>query len=132
MSPNQKTREQWATTAPLRQHQHPRQDRNTKSHRVTNEKEGTMQALMIGHLTGKDYVELWPEEGMFIAKARAEGLVRDVFLKADHTGPILILADTTADEARERMASLPFIVHDIASFDYIELDLPPASSPVGR
>jgi hypothetical protein len=87
---------------------------------------------MIGHLTGKDYVELLPEEGMFIAEARDEGLVRDVFLKADHTGPVLILADTTADEARERMASLPFIVHDIASFDYIELDLPPASSPVSR
>ena len=91
-----------------------------------------MHVLMIGHLTGKDYVELLPEEGMFIAKARDEVLVRDVFLKADHTGPILILADTTADEARERMASLPFIVHDIASFDYIELDLPPTSSPVSR
>jgi hypothetical protein len=91
-----------------------------------------MHVLMIGHLTGKDYSELSPEEGMFIAKARAEGLVRDIFLKADHTGPVLILADTTADEARERMASLPFIAHDIASFDYIELDLPPANSPVSR
>jgi len=87
---------------------------------------------MIGHLTGKDYRELLPEEGMFIAKARAEGVVRDDFLKTDHTDPILILADTTAGEARERMASLPFIVHDIASFDYIELDLPPASFPVSK
>ena len=91
-----------------------------------------MHVLMIGRSTGKDYSELLPEEGMFIAKARAEGLVRDVFLKADHTGPILILADTTADEARERIASLPFIVHGVASFDYIELDLPPASSPVSK
>jgi len=88
-----------------------------------------MHVLMIGHLTGKDYSELLPEEGMFIAKARAEGTVRDVFLKADHSGPVLILPDTTADEARERMASLPFIVHDIASFDYIELILPPAGLP---
>ena len=89
-----------------------------------------MHVLKIGHLTGKDYSELLPEEGMFIAKARAEGLVRDVFLKADHTGPILILAGITADAARNRMASLPFIVHEVASFDYIELDLPPASSLV--
>jgi len=88
-----------------------------------------MHVLMIGHLTGKDYSELLPEEGMFIAKARAEGTVRDVFLKADHSGPVLILPDTTADEARERMAGLPFIVHDIASFDYIELILPPAGLP---
>jgi len=42
---------------------------------------------------------------------------------------VLILADTTADEARERMAGLPFIVHDIASFDYIEITLPPAGLP---
>ncbi len=39
---------------------------------------------------------------------------------------MLILADVTADQARERMAELPFIVHDIATFDYIEMILPPA------
>lgn len=117
---------------PPKQYVHPLPDRNTKSHRPTNEKEKTMHVLMIGHLTGKDYSELLPEEGMFIAEARAKGLVRDVFLKTDHTDPILILADTTADEARERMASLPFIVHDIATFDYIELDLPPANLPVSK
>ena len=88
-----------------------------------------MHVLMIGHLTGKDYSELLQEEGMFIGKARAEGAVRDVFLKADRSGPVLILPDTTGDEARERMASLPFIVHDIASFDYIELIDPPAGLP---
>jgi len=88
-----------------------------------------VHVLMIGHLTGKDYSELLQEEGMFIAKARAEGAVRDVFLKADHSGPVLLLPDTTADEARERMAGLPFIVHDIASFDYVELIDPPAGLP---
>ncbi|MGO9903634.1 MAG: hypothetical protein ACLP0J_29105 [Solirubrobacteraceae bacterium] len=85
-----------------------------------------MHVLMIGQLTGKEYNHLLPEEGAFIGPLRAEGLVQDVFLKADHTGPVLILADVTADQARERMAELPFIVHDIATFDYIEMILPPA------
>jgi hypothetical protein len=81
---------------------------------------------MIGQLTGKDYQHLLQEEGAFIAPLRAEGLVRDIFIKADGSGPVLILADVTADQARERFAAMPFIVHDIATFDFIEMDLPPA------
>ena len=84
-----------------------------------------MHVLMLGQLTGKDYLQLLPEEGQFIAKAKAEGLVRDAWIKADHTGPVLVLADVTADEAREKMASLPFVVHDIATFEYIEIADPP-------
>ena len=67
-----------------------------------------MHVLMIGHLTGKDYSELLEEEGKFIGKSRAEGIVGDVFLKADRTGPILILPDTTADQARERYGESSF------------------------
>jgi len=89
-----------------------------------------MHVLMIGQLTGKEYQHLLPEEGAFIAPLRAEGLVKDIYLTVDKAGkpagPVLILADVTADEARERMAELPFIVHDIATFDYTEMLLPPA------
>jgi len=81
-----------------------------------------MHVLMIGQVTGKEYTELQlQEEGVFIANAKAEGLVQELFLKADQTGPVLILAGVTADQAWERMAGLPFIVQDIATFDYIEM-----------
>jgi hypothetical protein len=43
-------------------------------------------------------------------------------LKADRSGPILLLNDTDADDARKRLATLPFIEHDLVTFDYIELD----------
>lgn len=46
----------------------------------------------------------------------------DVFLKADRSGPILLLNDTNADDARDRLATLPFIQHELITFDYIELD----------
>jgi hypothetical protein len=87
-----------------------------------------MHVLMMGQLAGKkeDYSQLQPEENKFIRKAIAEGLVRDVFVKTDQTGIVMILSDVTADEAREKMASLPFIVHDAATFEYIEIADPPA------
>jgi hypothetical protein len=44
----------------------------------------------------------------------------------------LILADVTADQARERFAAMPFIVHDIATFDFIEMNLPPAGLTTDR
>lgn len=87
-----------------------------------------MHVLMTGQLAGKkeDYAELQPEENKFIRKAVAEGLVRDIFVKTDQTGIVMILSDVTADEAREKMASLPFIAHGAATFEYIEIADPPA------
>lgn len=85
-----------------------------------------MHVLMIGQMTGKDFQHLLQEENVFIAPLEAEGLVRDIFIKADGSGPVLILADVTADQARERFAAMPFIVHDIATFDFIEMNPRPA------
>jgi hypothetical protein len=81
-----------------------------------------MKVLVIGHLTGKDIRPYLEAEGRTVAGLRAGGLIRDVFLKADRTGPILLLNDTTATEAPGRLAALPFIEHELVTFDYIELD----------
>ncbi len=81
-----------------------------------------MKVLVIGHLTGKDIRPHLEAEGRAIARFRSDGLIRDVFLKADRSGPILLLNDTTAAEAPGRLASLPFIEHELVTFDYIELD----------
>ena len=81
-----------------------------------------MKVLVIGHLTGKDITPHLAAEGRRVAELRAEGLIRDVFLKADRSGPILLLNDTDAGDAEERLATLPFIEHDLVTFDYVELD----------
>ncbi len=81
-----------------------------------------MKVLVIGHLTGKDIRPHLEAEGRAVARLRSDGLIRDVFLKADGSGPILLLNDTTAAEAPGRLASLPFIEHELVTFDYIELD----------
>jgi hypothetical protein len=81
-----------------------------------------MKVLVIGHLTGKDIGPHLQAEGRRIAELRKEGLIRDVFLKADRTGPVLLLNDTDASHAPARLASLPFVEHELVTFDYIELD----------
>ena len=81
-----------------------------------------MNVLVIGQLTGKDITPHLQAEGRRVAELRAEGLIRDVFLKADRSGPILLLNDTDAHDAQVRLASLPFIEHELVTFEYIELD----------
>lgn len=86
-----------------------------------------MKVLVIGQLTGKDIGPFLDAEGRRVRELRADGLIRDVFLKTDRSGPVLLLNDVTADEAPARLASLPFVEHDLVTFDYIELaDTPPA------
>jgi len=81
-----------------------------------------MKVLAIGQLTGKDILPHLVAEGRRVAELRADGFVRDVFLKADRSGPILILNDTSAADAPGRLATLPFVEHDLVTFDYVELD----------
>jgi hypothetical protein len=81
-----------------------------------------VKVLVIGHLTGNDIRPHLEAEGKRVAELRSDGLIRDVFLKADRSGPILVLNDTTAENAREQLATLPFIEHDLVTFDYIELN----------
>ena len=81
-----------------------------------------MKVLVIGQLTGKDITPHLQAEGRRVAELRAEGLIRDVFLKSDRSGPILLLNDTGARDAEQRLATLPYIEHELVTFDYIELD----------
>jgi hypothetical protein len=48
-----------------------------------------MKVLAIGHLTGKDIGPHLQAEGKRVTELRADGLIRDVFLKADRSGPVL-------------------------------------------
>jgi hypothetical protein len=81
-----------------------------------------MKVLAIGSLTGKDTAPHLQDEARRIAQLREEGLIDSVFLKVDRTGPILLLNDVTADEAAERLAALPFLVENLVTFEYLDLE----------
>jgi hypothetical protein len=54
-----------------------------------------MKVLVIGHLTGKDITPYLEAEGRRVAELRADGFIRGVFLKADRSGPVLLLNDNS-------------------------------------
>lgn len=80
-----------------------------------------MKTLVIGHLTGKDIGPHIPAEGQAVNRLREQGVIRDVFLKVDHSGPIIIINDASAEQAAEHLKDLPFLEHDLVTFQYIEL-----------
>lgn len=80
-----------------------------------------MKTLVIGHLTGMDIAPHIPAEGRLVTQLRDQGVIREVYLKADHTGPILIVNDADAEQAAERLKDLPFVEHDLVTFEYVEL-----------
>lgn len=86
-----------------------------------------MKVLAIGRLKAKDVAPHIPAERKRVAELRAEGFLEEVFLRADATGPVLLLNDTTAADAHERLKTLPFVEEDLVAFDYIELTGLPAS-----
>jgi hypothetical protein len=81
-----------------------------------------MNVLAIGYLTGKDVRPHIPAEQEAVAKLRQEGFIADVYLKADRTGPVLVLKDTDRPHAKARLAVLPFVQEHLVAFDLIELD----------
>jgi hypothetical protein len=81
-----------------------------------------MNVLAIGYMTGKDIRPHIPAEQEAVAKLRQEGFIGDVYLKADRTGPVLILKDTDRADAKQRLADLPFVQEHLVAFDLIELD----------
>ena len=84
-----------------------------------------MHMLAIGTLTTQDFQQYLPEEGEVTARWFQEGALKGLYVKADHSGPILVLSDTDTAGAQKRMADLPFVAHGVATFEYIEiLDLP--------
>lgn len=81
-----------------------------------------MNVLAIGYLTGKDMRSHLQAEQKRVAELLEEGLIADVFLKADRTGPVLILKDTDRADAKQRLATLPFVEEHLVAFELIELD----------
>ena len=91
-----------------------------------------MHVLAIGQLTTQDYQQHLAEEGEVIARWFQEGALKDVYLKADRSGPILLLNDTDKAGAEKRMADLPFVVHGVATFEYIEVIERPGAPSAGN
>jgi muconolactone delta-isomerase len=56
-----------------------------------------------------------------LADLRREGLVREAFTPAGGHGAISILQAPSLDEVRTQMSRLPFVAHELMTFDYTEI-----------
>lgn len=80
-----------------------------------------MNVLAIGQMTGKNIQPFIEAEKEAVADLRKQGLIRELMLKADRSGPILLLNDVDAAEAERRLATLPFVEKELLTFEFVEL-----------
>ncbi|HTW41044.1 MAG TPA: hypothetical protein VMD79_01870 [Solirubrobacteraceae bacterium] len=80
-----------------------------------------MKILAIGKLTGPDVTPHVPEEQRVVAQWREDGFILDSFLRRDRSGAILLLEDTDAAAAEQRLGKLPFVERDLIEFELVEL-----------
>lgn len=80
-----------------------------------------MNVLAIGQMTGKNIQPFIEAEKQAMAELRRQGLIREFLLKADRTGPILLLNDVDAAKAERHLAALPFVKEELLTFELVEL-----------
>jgi len=80
-----------------------------------------MKIVAIGKLTGVDISPYLSEEQRVVAQWREDGFVLDSFLLRDRSGTILLLDDTDAAAAEQRLGKLPFVERDLIEFELVEL-----------
>jgi hypothetical protein len=81
-----------------------------------------MYFFATGHLTRPG--EIGPfleEEKRVLAELRGVGVVREAFSPAVGHGVISILEGPSLQDVRTQMARLPFVEHELMTFDYTEI-----------
>ena len=81
-----------------------------------------MYFFATGHLVRPDEIgPLLEEEKRVLAELRAEGVVREAFSPAVGHGVISILEGPSLQDVQTQMARLPFVAHELLTFDYTEI-----------
>jgi hypothetical protein len=50
-----------------------------------------------------------------------EGVIREIYFRADRTSAVLILECENLEEAKEKLSTLPLVQEDLIYFDFIPL-----------
>jgi muconolactone delta-isomerase len=79
-----------------------------------------MKVLAVSNNTG-DPTAYIPDEMRRIGELQASGVIEQLFLKADHSGAVIILEAESADEAERQLSTLPLVERGLTSFEVIEL-----------
>ncbi|HYZ00671.1 MAG TPA: muconolactone Delta-isomerase family protein [Candidatus Binatia bacterium] len=66
------------------------------------------------------------DEGKRVRELQDAGVLEQLWLRADHSGAVVLLEAADAADARRHLATLPLVQNGIATVDVIELLLPPS------
>jgi uncharacterized protein YggL (DUF469 family) len=79
-----------------------------------------MKVLAISNNTG-DPTSHIADEMRRIAELQEAGVIRELYLKADRSGAVMMLEAQSTDEAQRQLATLPLVERGVTSFEVTEL-----------
>ena len=71
--------------------------------------------------TAEDFQPLLEAEAIRVWELYKEGVIREIYFRADRTSAVLILECENLEEAIEKLSTLPLVQEDLIYFDFIPL-----------
>jgi muconolactone delta-isomerase len=82
-----------------------------------------MKVLALFH-NQQDPTPYLADERKRVRELQEEGVLEQLWLRADHTGAVLLLEAADAADAHRHLATFPLVEHGVATVEVIELLLP--------
>lgn len=71
--------------------------------------------------TAEDFQPHLEAEAIRVWELYKEGVIREIYFRADRTNAVLILECENLEEAKEKLSTLPLVQEDLIYFDFIPL-----------
>ena len=71
--------------------------------------------------TAEDFQPHLEAEAIRVWELYKEGVIREIYFRADRTSAVLILECDNLEEAKEKLSTLPLVQEDLIYFDFIPL-----------
>ena len=71
--------------------------------------------------TAEDFQPLLEAEAIRVWELYKEGIIREIYFRANRTSAVLILECENLEEAIEKLSTLPLVQEDLIYFDFIPL-----------
>ncbi len=71
--------------------------------------------------TAEDFQPLLEAEAIRVWELNKEGVIREIYFRANRTSAVLILECENLEEAIEKLSTLPLVQEDLIYFDFIPL-----------
>jgi hypothetical protein len=71
--------------------------------------------------TAEDFQPYLEDEAISVWELYQQGVIRELYFRADRTSAVLILECENAEEAKDQLSALPLVKEELIYFDFIPL-----------